>query len=970
MPGFSPDFDDLLSGTELDSAKMVLRLTAELREKDLELASMRSRSFEEIQRNNKAREEEFEALMRAQDERIKKREQELARMLVEKESGLWQKYQVMLDEAVSRQRADFETERARLSADIRGKEAELADKKKNLRQEMETLFKKWEAERETDFKAEREAFLEKLKLGRETAQKEAAERIRQIEELWREKLGQQEIDFKNREALAAEGIRSQMRRERVEELKVLNDRLNAEFAGREKEQYAHYTAWLEENKKTIEEKAARRAEILEAEYRERAARLEDALEKARQELPAREAAWTEKYNELKKLYTEKEAALAAAAREQAAQHLAQERDLAQKRDALAREAKAEAQRQKDALQKKEKELEAEFSGRLADFEAEAARRARAMDEREAHSASERAKLADLRAQIGSLLAEKEAELEQSFEERQSLLRQSLEESLKIKETGLAKKQEDLERQYAALAEQKDAALARVNALLAENSRLKDALVSHDAQARTLLETERTGLDQERKRLEEDFREKIEKLKLDLNAREQAMRADYEEKFKASQERQAAQLKIREAALEEERIGLNRRAAELEAGFFEALKTREMEVTANFRRNAEVMRAQAEAARQAWKEEKAGMAAQAEQEAQRISAMELEAAARREAELRAFYDAREKESLARASQTLAAAEKHLTENFEIRERDLQNRARELEEKIAKMDDGGAAARAEAAKLKEEIERLARALEESAGEKQGLIQENLTKARDLRQALEKEFLEKLKTIEQNYLAQLTELAKRSDVSAKAERDEYFKKMQFMNDDFNARLAAQAKSLEETFMERERKLAASMEEAFKLKGQALQARQEQLESSYQAMLSEKTGQIDMDRALAENISRMKDELETKNRQLSETIAAHEKRVEELEDSLRAEHEARKKDLEDGHRIRASQLEAERAKLRGLLEQEQRLVADLQKRDAALQDSYAAREADMARRFKESRERLEKEYQERLLEMKKNGK
>jgi len=49
---------------------------------------------------------------------------------------------------------------------------------------------------------------------------------------------------------------------------------------------------------------------------------------------------------------------------------------------------------------------------------------------------------------------------------------------------------------------------------------------------------------------------------------------------------------------------------------------------------------------------------------------------------------------------------------------------------------------------------------------------------------------------------------------------------------------------------------------------------------------------------------------------------------------------------------------------------VADLQKRDAALQDSYAAREADLARRFKDSRERLEKEYQDRLQEYKKNDK
>jgi len=35
---------------------------------------------------------------------------------------------------------------------------------------------------------------------------------------------------------------------------------------------------------------------------------------------------------------------------------------------------------------------------------------------------------------------------------------------------------------------------------------------------------------------------------------------------------------------------------------------------------------------------------------------------------------------------------------------------------------------------------------------------------------------------------------------------------------------------------------------------------------------------------------------------------------------------------------------------------------REAALQESYVAREADLVRRFKEARERLEKDYQDKL--------
>lgn len=53
-----------------------------------------------------------------------------------------------------------------------------------------------------------------------------------------------------------------------------------------------------------------------------------------------------------------------------------------------------------------------------------------------------------------------------------------------------------------------------------------------------------------------------------------------------------------------------------------------------------------------------------------------------------------------------------------------------------------------------------LDETERGRQALIQENLTKARDLRQTLEKEFLDKVKDIEQNYLGQLTDITKRSD------------------------------------------------------------------------------------------------------------------------------------------------------------------------------------------------------------------
>ncbi|HAT73175.1 MAG TPA: hypothetical protein DCS63_10205 [Elusimicrobia bacterium] len=962
MNGAGRDFEDLLKETELDSAKMILRLTSELREKELEVASTRSRAFDEVQRNNKAREEEYEALMRAQEDRIAKREQSLARLLVEKESALWQKYQAMLDEAVGRQREDFEAQRALLKAGIEKKETELAAQKKNLRLEMEALFHKWEEEREADFKIERETFIEELKLGRATAQKEALERARQMEELWRQKLSQQETEYESREAMAAEEVRSQMRRERVEELKTLNDRLNAEFSKREQELYAHYASWLEENKKLLEDKFSRRLEASQAEYRERTAALEEALAKTREELANRGKDWEEKYSGLKASYSEKEAALEKAARELQARHLERERELAEKQETLAGELREEAARRKDALARKEKDLERNFESNLADFTAEAERRLRAVEERETKTAAERQELAALRAQIGALLTQKQTELEKTFEERNSLLRQSLVESFKIKEISLDKKYEDLKHQQAELASQKDAAMSRAKALMDENKRLKDALVSRDSKTHGVIEAERARLEEERARLEAELQAKEERLKAAAHEQERALKAAYAQRAQADSGRLAAQLAIKEAAVEKEREALNRRAAELEAGFLETLRAREAEVTENFKRNTETLKAQAAAARRGWEEERAARAAQAEAMAAGARAEEQEKAARRETDLKAFYENRERELLAAARDSAAGEAKRLEDALRLKERTLAARVKALEDSLAKAlaDNSGASGALSAARG--ELELLTARLDDSERERQKLIQENLTKSRDLRQTLEKEFLDKLREIEQNYLGQITALSKRSDETRKADRDEYFRKLQFVKDDFEARLASQAKDMEASYLERERKITAAQNEAYKVKERALVARQAQLESSYQAMLSEKSERVDVDRSLADDVTRLKTELEHNNSQLRDTIASYNTRLEELETKLRGEFEARKKELEDGQRIRALQLEAERNKLKTVLDQEQQLVGDLQKREAALQENYAAREADLARRFKEARERLEKDYQNKL--------
>ncbi len=964
MRGAGHDFEDILKETELDSAKMVLRLTSELRDKELELASTRSRSFEEVQRNNKAKEAEFEALMRAQEERIARREQELARNLVEKESGLWKKYQTMLDDAVALQRADFESERKLLKADIEKKETELTAQKKNLRLEMESLFKKWETEREADFKTERETFIGELKLGRETARKEALERAVQMEELWSLKLSQQETEHHSREAISAEEIRSHMRRERVEELKILHDRLNAEFSKREQELYAHYAGWLEENKKLIEDKYIRRMEAADAEHRERAARLEDTLAKTRQELETGEKAWEEKYAEFKRFYIEKEAALAAAGQTLQTQHLARERELSEKHELLERELKEEAARRKDALLKKEKNLEQQSADNLAEFSAETERRLRDMAVREAAITREREEAARLRSQIGDMLARKQQELEKTFEERSSLFRQSLEESYKIRELSLAKKYEEIERQYAVLNSQKDAAMTRVDSLLEETARLKNVLVSNNSQTRGVIEAERARFEEEQKRYEEALQAGTARINEAALERERTVRADYAERLEDESFRLGAQLKIKEEALENERAALDARAAEMEARFLETLKAREAEATENFRRHTAALKAQAEAARRSWEEEKTALAGASASQAAQARAEEQRNAARRETELKNFYETRERESRAVSAEAAGDMEKRLAETSAVKERDLQDRLKTVEETLARADAENGISTLRISALKDELKLLGGRLEETERGRQTLIQENLTKARDLRQTLEKEFLDKVKDIEQNYLGQLTDISKRSDEARRADQDGYFGKLQYVKDDFSARLTAQSRELEDSYLAREKGLISALDSAYGLKEKALEARQAQLENNYQAVLSDKASRIETDRALAESVGRLKDELEQKNRQLKETISAYNTRLEELETKLRSEHDARKKDLEDGHRIRASQVEAERSKLKGLLEQEQRLITDLQKREAALQENYAGREGDLARRFKEARERLEKDYRDKSKE------
>jgi len=436
------DLDEIFKETELDSARMIFSLTAELKEKELEVAALRSKSFEEIQKNNKAKETEFEALIQGQETGIRRREAEISRLLVEKEASLWQKHQAMLEEGIAKYRAELEEERTRLHGGVARKEQEVLEQKKNLRLEMEALFKKWETEREEDFKNERKTFIEELKLGRDIARREAEDRARRMEELWKEKLAQSASELSAGHELELEEVRRRSRQESLAEIKELNGRLSAEFALKEKQMYENYSRWLADNKRLLENNFSNRLSQTEADYSARVAALEDALKKAEDELSRRQAQWEERHAELKKIYSEKEAALEKSRREAENAALESEKALAARYDKLEKELASQSEKAREGLNRKERQLDEEFAQNAAALQEQSSAREKILGEREAKITLEREELTRFRNQVAETIRQRENELAKVFEDRYALLKASTEESFRIKELGLSRKYEE------------------------------------------------------------------------------------------------------------------------------------------------------------------------------------------------------------------------------------------------------------------------------------------------------------------------------------------------------------------------------------------------------------------------------------------------------------------------------------------------------------------------------------------------
>ncbi|OGS46855.1 MAG: hypothetical protein A3J79_14470 [Elusimicrobia bacterium RIFOXYB2_FULL_62_6] len=960
------DFEDILRESEIDSAKMIFRLTSELKEKELELGSLRSRSFEELQRNNKAKEAEFEALINAQEERIKKREAEIGKQLVEKEAHLWQKYQTMLEDSIGTHRRELEGERTKLNSEVSAKEKEIIEQKKALRLEMEELFKKWEAEREADFKNERETFIAELKLGRETARREAEERAKQLDELWKEKLDQTRSELSARHELELEETKRKLRQEHTAETARLTEKLNTDFNQKELAINDNYAKWLADNKKLAEDNYSKRLAQIEADFQGRIAGLEDALKKTEEELARRQVLWENKHTELKRFYSQKEASLETAVKETEAALLNSEKELAARYERLEKELLAKAEKQKLDSLKKEQALDRELADRTADLQAQFSLREKSLAERETKLSVEREDLNHFRNQVTDIIHQREAELTKAFEERYNLLKHSLEESSRIKAMGLARKYEEVQKQYAILSGQKDDALTRAADLARETDELKKALAEKDKQFKAAEEKAAAEAAQLRAKLESEFSMRVQAAKDRLAGTEETLKKDHEEKLRAEVARVAEHLKISEAGLAAQREMLNKQAAELEAKFMDGLRNKETEVRENFRSTLANMDAQLESARRAHEAELAKMAGDREHEMMALRSEYEIRLKKKEAEFAGALDEAHKQAAGTALRQAAIEKKSAEDAFLVKVRDMETRRNMLEQSLAFAARDKEASQAQVLKLKEDIEVINMKLEQLQGEKQQLIQENLSKARDLRQTIEKEFTEKLENIEKNYLSQMADTIRRSEDKEHAQAGEYFKKLEFIKQEYNAKMARQVKEMEDAFLDRESKVRSALEENYRLKEKALTTRYEQMERNYAAVLSDKTMQLDTDRAMADSIYHLKQELENRNRDLNEKILSYDSKLEESKKVLESSYAAKMKEIQDSNRMKTAQLENERNKLKGVLAQESQLVADLQKREAALQEHFARKEAELTKEFKETRERLENDYQAKLKSLK----
>jgi len=115
--------------SEIDSAKIILRLSSELKEKEAQIANMQAQIEEAAQKAAKTKELEYETLMKIREEKFSRKEEEISRLLIEKENELWNRYKKILEETTNRYRRDVSAEKEKLELILKEKEEELKNYK-------------------------------------------------------------------------------------------------------------------------------------------------------------------------------------------------------------------------------------------------------------------------------------------------------------------------------------------------------------------------------------------------------------------------------------------------------------------------------------------------------------------------------------------------------------------------------------------------------------------------------------------------------------------------------------------------------------------------------------------------------------------------------------------------------------------------------------------------------------------------
>ncbi|MCK5583284.1 MAG: hypothetical protein KAI33_05815, partial [Elusimicrobiales bacterium] len=410
------------------------------------------------------------------------------------------------------------------------------------------MFKKWEGEREGQFKLERETFINELQLGRDTAKKEADEKIEHINKIWRQKLRQKEEEFKTKHQLEIEEIQGQLREDSLKQTKNLTDKLNSEFKKREQELTLVYKNWITENKNLSKEEQESRVWKVENEYKKQTLRLSEMLKEVKEELEKSESDSKKNLLTIKQHYQKKEIELETLKKEIETNQKIRETNLEERYSNRETALLSRIKIKTEDLKNKEKSLEDAYGAKIKDLSLSMEDRNKRLNEQKQKLKREEQNLKNFKNRISNILKERESELESNIEQRYLLLKQSLEESFVLKEKNLLKKSDDLQKQSGILDEQKTSMFETIRIL--EN--------------------------------------KNKKLDLNLFQKEEEIKNEYQKKLELEEERLSRRLKIKEEALERQRELLINQASILEDKFLDSLKEKEVETAKNFKQTVETL----------------------------------------------------------------------------------------------------------------------------------------------------------------------------------------------------------------------------------------------------------------------------------------------------------------------------------------------------------------------------------------------